>query len=301
MDQKPCVILNPKSGHGSEGDRLSQTLEILDRRGVEVFQLNAPGELTGTVEKAVEQGYEPIIAAGGDGTICGVADALCGKGVRMGVLPHGTFNYFARSFNIPEDIEEALDVALHGKDAPLSVGDINGKTFLNNASIGAYAAVLAVREDIYKQWGRSRLAAYWSVLVAMATLYRSLKMKITVDGEVHNLRSPVAFAAIRAYQLDEFDLDGISAVKDGKMAMLVARDSGRMKLLWHAIRIFFRGARRGEDYILLTGREIDIETNATRRVARDGERENMKGPFKFRMHNDAITIRVPNETESTPG
>ncbi|WP_161863030.1 diacylglycerol/lipid kinase family protein [Algicella marina] len=298
MGNKACAIINRKSGRGSDEESFAQTLKLLEDRGVEAILLKKPADMAKAVDEAVAKGFDPIIAAGGDGTICGVTEALRGKGPRLGVLPLGTFNYFARSLGLPEDAEKALDVALNGADSTLSFGEINGKVFLNNASIGAYAAVLEVREDIYKNWGRSRLAAYWSVIVAMATLYRSLKMKITVDGKVHQMRSPVAFVAIRAYQLAEFDLEGVEEIEDGKMALLAARDSGRWMLLWRAMRIFFRGARKGQDYVLLSGKEIDIETSAARRFARDGERERMAGPYRFRLKENAIPIRVPHPEEN---
>lgn len=301
MEPRACAIINCKSGRGVQENDFSRILKLLEERGVEAVILKSPDELPGAVEKAVARGFDPVIAAGGDGTICGVTEALVGKGPRLAVLPLGTFNYFARSVGLPEDVEEALDVALNGAETPLSIGEINGKVFLNNASIGAYAAVLEVREEIYESWGRSRLAAYWSVIVALATLYRSLKMNITVDGKKHTIRSPVAFVAIRAYQLAEFDLDGKDEVQNGKMALLVAPDTGRLKLMWRAIRIFFRGARRGQDYILHSGQDIDIESRGTRRVARDGERERMSGPFRFRMRQNAVTLRVPKSQTQPQG
>lgn len=284
--------MNPKSGAGSERGEDHLTAHALRARGLDVVELHSPADLSRAVAEAIDKGCDPIIAAGGDGTVCGVTEAIIGKGPRLGIIPMGTFNYFARALGIPEDPGAALEVALSGEDAPLSVGEINGRTFLNNASLGAYTAVLQVREETYKSWGRSRLAAYWSVIAAMATLYRSLKMKITVDGEVHHVRSPVAFVAIRAYQLAEFDLEGVDDIEDGKMALLIARDTGRLMLLWRAIRIFYRGARRGRDYILFSGSEIDIECRSDRLVARDGERERMPGPYRFRLLHNAVTVRV---------
>lgn len=294
MTKNACVIVNPASGKGKARAQPRLDPDRLAQRGVTPIELKSGKDIPAAVKRALEAGHDPIIAAGGDGTICGVAEALAGQGRRLALMPLGTFNYFARSLDIPGEEAAALEVALEGAEQPLSVGEVNGRVFLNNASIGAYAAVLEVRENVYRDWGRSRLAAYWSVIKAMAVLYRSLKMKITVDGEVHHIRSPVAFVAIRAYQLREFELAGAEAVEQGEMALLVARSSGRLGLLWRAIRIFFKGARLNEDYVLYTGKEIDIETSRSNRlVARDGERERMKGPYHFRLRPEALTVKVP--------
>ncbi|WP_323764976.1 diacylglycerol/lipid kinase family protein [Marinovum sp.] len=294
---RACIILNPASGRGDHrGDEVRAAAAKYPE--VEIREIPSPKKLSETVEKALADGCDPIIAAGGDGTIGALASALAGTGVTLGILPMGTFNYFARSLDLPQDPAEALEIALNGASRQVPIGDVNGRIFLNNASLGAYASVLSVREHVYRNWGRSRLAAYWSVIVAMTTIYQSLKMKITVDGETHQLKSPMAFVAISAYQLDEFDLDGAEAIKQGKLALFVARDVGRLQLLWRALRIFFRGARSGTDYVLLTGADITIETRRNKRlIAHDGEKERMPGPYRFRLRQGALTVRVPQDAE----
>lgn len=292
MSARECIILNPRSG--SKGRDDVDPSDLFETAGAGFHRLGPKTDLARTVQGALDGGCDIVIAAGGDGTISGVAEHVSDRGIPLGVVPLGTFNYFARSLCIPEDPQEALHWARNGVDKALMVGDVNGRKFINNASLGAYAAVLEVREDIYRNWGRSRLAAYWSVIVAMATLYRPLRMRITVDGEVHDQRSPMAFVAICPYQLDEFGLEGSEAVRDGKLALFVARDAGRLTLFWRAIRIFFKGARKNRDYTLHIGSDILIETSRRHRlVARDGEREPMPGPYRFRALKDALRVRVP--------
>lgn len=291
MTAKACIIYNPSSGVNEAGRMADPGRK--DPR-VEVRQLAKPRDLLAVTKQAISDGCNPIIAAGGDGTICGVAEQLVDTDRTLGILPAGTFNYFARSLGLPEEPEAALEVALDGADRSLTVGEINGRIFLNNASLGAYAAILQVREGVYSRWGRSRLAAYWSVILAMVSVYRPLAMKVTIDGEERILRAPMAFVSVSPYQIEEMGLDGADAVRAGKMALYIPRDTKRLRLLWRAIRIFFRGARRHQDYLLLTGEEIVIETRRNKRlVARDGERDKMPGPYRFRVRKDALTVKVP--------
>ena len=290
-----CVILNPSSGKKKDDP---ETAALIDRiradPRADLKVLDHPGALDRVVRDTVAEGYDTIVAAGGDGTIAGITGALIDTGVTLGVLPMGTFNFVARGLGIPEDPAEALEIALGGTARPINLGDVNGEIFLNNASLGAYATVLDVREGVYKQWGRSRIAAYWSVIKAMLTLYRPLKMEVTVDGKTMTVRSPMAFVASSAYQLDQYRFDGSDAVRDGKLALILAPDTNRLHLLWHAAKILMGAIHRGEDYLMHIGSDIEVKLHkGSRLVARDGENERMAGPYRFTVRRDAIMVRAP--------
>jgi len=159
---------------------------------------------------------------------------------------------------------------------------------------GAYAAVLDVREGVYRRWGRNRLAAYWSVVLAMLTIYRPLSMSVTVDGKTWQTRSPMAFVASSAYQLEHYDFEGADDIRKGRVALVLAPDSNRLQLLWRSFKILVGGVQRNEDYFLHVGKDILIETRrGNRLVARDGEKGVMKGPYRFTLRRDAVRVRVP--------
>ena len=300
-DQKPVVIFNPSSGKKKDDPDVHAFVERLEADDrLHLHRLGNPSEMKAAVRRAVDAGAPCVIAAGGDGTICGVTSHLVDTGVHLGVLPMGTFNFVARGLDLPEDLDDALEIALGDSDRPLMIGMVNDRVFLNNASLGAYASVLDVREGVYKRWGRSRLAAYWSVIKAMLTLYHPLRMKITVDGESWTARSPLAFIASSAYQLDQYEFEGADAVRQGQLALLLAPDNNRLQLIWRAAKTLFGLIHRGEDYKLHLGRDIQIETwRGNRLVARDGERERMEGPYRFIVRTDAIRVRAPASTERT--
>ena len=288
------VLMNRASGRTRTGDEARRIEALIRDRGDLALRILDPGDMKGAVEEAVAQGHEMVVAAGGDGTVSLVCGILAGNRAKLGVLPLGTFNFFARSLGIPQDIETALDVLGNGRDRPIALGRINDCVFINNASIGAYAAVLEARETIYERWGRSRLAAYWSVIVAMLTLYRSLKMTITADGERRQARAPLAFFAVRAYQAREYGLSGPEEIEAGKLALYLAPDTNRAVLLWRTLKILLRRVEPGADYRLITGREIVVETAYPRQtVAHDGERDVMESPFRVCRVPDAITVVVP--------
>ena len=298
------VILNSESGKGDTKPSAERLESLFRARGVPVRVVTVSGgsDIPRQVEEAIGQpGIECVVAAGGDGTICAVAGALSKSGIDLGVLPLGTFNYFARRFEIPEEVEGAVDAVCHGRTETIDLGSVNGRVFINNASIGLYPSILKVREDIYRRWGRSRVAAYWSVVVAMATVYRPLTMSIDIDGRREGAKTPTVFVAMSAYQLDEFGIEGSDAVREGKFAVYLAPDCGRVTLMWKAMRVALSGVKKGQDFALFTGYHAVVSTKRkSQLIALDGERERMEGPFDFGILKDALKVRVPAAAAARP-
>ncbi len=291
-----CVLLNKGSGKKRNGEALYALRRSFARHGnrFELRTVRHGRDIGRAAELAAADGFPTVVAAGGDGTISTVASRLAGTGTRLGVIPLGTFNYFARGHGIPLDIPGAVDAIANGTVRPIPVGEVNGQTFLNNASIGLYASILEQREQIYRRYGRSQLAAHWSVLLTLLRLRKPLSLKITVDGEVRRLKSPLAFVALSAYQLEEFGLDGAECIRDGQFALYLAPDRTRLEMLAYATRLALGIAEAGRDFEFMCGREILVETARHRRsVAWDGERVKMPGPFRFRLRHDALDLHVP--------
>jgi len=290
-----CVVLNTSSRTG--GERADALQASLDRHpGCFALRRVAGGEAIGdAVDAALDEGAGTVVAAGGDGTVGAVAERLAGREATLGIVPLGTFNYLARSLGLPDELDAAVDLLLAGRTRRLDVGEVNGRIFLNNASLGVYAAILTRREGIYRRCGRSRLGAYWSVLVTLARFRRPLTLRVVVDGDVRRVSTPLAFVAKNAEQLERFGLDGADCARNGRFALFIAPDCGRWDLLLYALRLGFRQMKPDRDFELVCGRDILVESprKGRRMVARDGERNLMSSPFRFTLRPGALTVLVP--------
>ena len=295
-----CVILNPKSGKKEtkpDPDELSQMMQRAFDAPCDIKQVSKDHSPTKLAEDAIREGYRIVVAAGGDGTIAGVANALMDTDVAMGVLPMGTFNYFSRGLGLPEDIPEAIETLGRSAPKPMHVGCVNSEIFLNNASLGVYPSILRERETLYKKWGRSRITAYWSVLSGLMGLKRPYDLTVTVDGEttIHK-KTALAFVANSAYQLEAFSLDGAEDVRDGSFALYLTNATNWRQLIAHAMNLFRNTTEHGREFQLLIGKDIEIDVARKKHmwIARDGEKERMKAPFVFNLRENALNVMVPD-------
>lgn len=296
MREPVCVLANAGSGKKA-ARRIEDLVAPFRAAGLrpEVRLIRHGRQMPAAAQRARAEGFATIIAAGGDGTICTVATEIAGSGIALGILPLGTFNFFARSLGLPQTASEAAEALITAEEREVSAGEVNGKLFLNNASLGLYPALLEQREAAYARWGRSRLAAYWSALRTLVTYDRPSRLRVTIDGRTDHLRSPVVFVAHNAFQLEQYGLtDGVDLIRQGQFAVYMAPELRRWQLLGFAVKMALRTARPYRDFTLEGGRDIEIATRAPRRtIARDGEREKMKAPFRFRYLEGALSVLVP--------
>ena len=260
----------------------------------EIRVLDQDIDITTAAREAVELGFDTIVAAGGDGTISAVASVLRGSGAVLGILPLGTFNYFARSLDIPLEIADAARLLGTGVRRKVRVASINDRTFLNNASLGAYPAILETREKIYRRWGRSRIAAYWSVLVALFTLRRPLHLRIEAGEAVIERHTPLVFAVNNAFQLDQVGLSGREEIAAGRLAVFIAPHTNRWGMLLNSMLLALGLAGKNENFDMVAADHIRIEERrSSRDVACDGERAKMDAPYELRVIEDELTVIVP--------
>lgn len=291
-----CVIMNLGSGRKDDEDFAKTVREALEPACAEfeLWETRRGSDLVDMAGKAVEDGFDIVVAAGGDGTQSAVAGALAGTGVAMGILPGGTFNYFARDLGVGETLEDALETILSARRAPVDIGQLENLVFLNNVSLGAYPHILKTRESIYRRWGRSRIAAYWSVLVALRRLRRPMTLTARVDGQSQQFTTALLFVARSAFQLDAFGLEGADAIRNGQFAVLIAKAKQPLPLMRSAFRLAMGFSAQDSDFDLILTDEMTIETpKKSQLIAHDGEKTVMASPLHLKVWHDGLTVLLP--------
>ena len=143
LQKKLLLIINPISGRGLIKDHLLSIVQKLSQAEYDatVYPTKAKGDAIEKVKTA--QGYDLVIASGGDGTLNEVITGMIEAEVNVpiGYLPAGTTNDFASTLNIPKNVSKALDVCLEGNPIPIDIGNFNDQYFTYVAAFGAFTDV----------------------------------------------------------------------------------------------------------------------------------------------------------------
>ena len=294
------VILN--RGAGRHQDEIEAQIEKFFRsRGVGARMLVARdgGEIARLAAEAARSDAEVIVAAGGDGTIDGIAAALAETGKVLGVIPLGTFNLLARRLNIPLDLEAALEVALSGRIATINVGEVNGRVFLSRSSVGLYPLALRHREEMFRRFGRSRLIALLSGATALVRWGNIMTISLTTEEEDYLFTSRFVFVCNNPTELEYFNLPGRQCIEADKFAVHVPRPLSPPGIVRLGFRMLGRRAKEGRDFETFCARELSFEIKPSIvPVSLDGEVEMMQSPLHYRLRLGALRIRLPPAPQS---
>lgn len=298
---RPAVIINASSGTDDKEKARKILADTFASGNIEArISLAKSGkEIIDLAQSAVRDNCQPIIAGGGDGTINAVASVLVDTDRTLGVLPLGTLNHFAKDLKIPLDVEAAARVCLEGREAKVDVGEVNGRIFLNNSSLGLYPSIVRHREKQQEQLGRGKWPAFiWATLSTLKR-YPFLSVRLSTDDERLIRHTPFVFVGNNEYEMESFNVGARSCIDAGHLSLYVAHRTGRLGLLRLAWRALFGGLRDEEDFNAMCTTEIWIETRRPKRlrVATDGEVTIMTTPLHYRVRPGALRVFVPKESD----
>ena len=290
------VIVNGGSGGGNDQALVDRLQSLLDGAGVAASIELAHGgaEIAAAVERAVAKRPRLIVAGGGDGTVSSVAAALAGTEIALGVLPLGTLNHFAKDLGIPADLADAVAVLAEGRIGRVDVGEVNGRIFVNNSSLGLYPDIVRDRERQQRRLGRGKWPALvWATIGALRR-YPFMGVSLVVDGKPVSRRTPFVFVGNNEYVMEGFAIGERSGIEDGRLSLYVAQRPGRLRLLLLALRALFGRLRQARDFDALLATEIEVQSRRRRlRVATDGEVTVMTPPLEYRIRPASLLVMRP--------
>ena len=272
---------------------IESTLAAQGRRGE--LLVCQPADLARVAAQAAARAvtnHTAVVAVGGDGSLNAVAQAAHAAGCPMGVIPYGTFNYFARTHGIPTEPAAATRLLLDAQPLPVQVAAINDRVFLVNASLGIYPELLQDREAYKARFGRSRWVAFVAACATLLRAQRKLRLHIEMGNTVRDVQTLTLFVGNNRLQLQQFGANPEDTVAGtpghGSMAALMLRPIGTMSM----IGLMLHGAmgRLGEaagvegfefQHMVVRPRLLPGRHEVV--VAFDGEVARMRAPIDFRV------------------
>jgi YegS/Rv2252/BmrU family lipid kinase len=227
------VIWNGSAGSADNEAARQQVQQTLAGHGVAAEIFDSPSEpaTAERVNAALGQGFDAIVAAGGDGTVRSVAFQLLDRDAVLGILPLGTAMNVARSLGIPLHPEAAAEILATGSVVAIDVGEVRGRPFLEIASIGLGAEVLAVATEVKE--GRLRIAFD---LLRRAWRYPRTRVTLELDGREVGGRAPSLAVANGQYTGRGIHLAPDARIDDGRFDVLIFEGFGGLDLATHFVR-----------------------------------------------------------------
>jgi YegS/Rv2252/BmrU family lipid kinase len=293
--RRVAVVFNPATGGGDGAERRRDTERALAGAGLEVLWLETtredPGQ--GVTRRAVAEGVDLLMAQGGDGTVMACVTGLAGSDVPLAVLPGGTGNLLAANFDIPADLDGAVEVALHGGRRRLDVAAMGEDRFVVMGGIGFDAAMLADADPRLKE----RLGAVAYVISGL--------------GQVR--RRPARFA-LRLDDRDPFTRVGQGVLvgnlgrlqgglpimpdarpDDGLLDVAVLRTRTLPDWLRLAVRVLLRRRRKEPELEVFRVRRVEVRCDRPQPVERDGDPAGDSDHLVVEVVPAALTLCVPSK------
>jgi diacylglycerol kinase family enzyme len=294
------VVMNRSAG-GAD-DPHTGIVELFRMHGEEP-RLVQPGEgqdIAAVARDAAGSSDRIVIAAGGDGTINAVATALAGSDKVLGVLPVGTLNHFAKDLGVPLDLETAVRTIKDGEIAAVDVGEVNGRIFINNSSLGIYPQIVSRREAQQQRLARGKWPAFFWATIQALRRFPFLDLRITFEGQQIFRRTAFLFVGNNEYEIAGFNLGSRTCVNAGKLGLYLSHRTGRFGLFRLAFHALFGRVDQEKDFDAFCVTEARIETRKSRLlVALDGEVERMETPLQYRIRPAALHVLVPRAKPAT--
>ena len=285
----PVLIMNPKSG-GGKAERF-QLAEECRKRGIEAVVLRPADDLLQLAEDAVARGADVIGMAGGDGSQALVASVAARHDVPHVCVPAGTRNHFALDLGLDrDDVVGALDAFADGVERRIDLATVNGRTFVNNASLGLYAEI--VRSPEYRDAKLKTAASMLPDLLGPDAAQLDLRYT-GPDGEARQT-AQLILVSNNPYQLDQLGGRGTRPQMDGGTLGIVAvmiadaAGAGMLAALEAAGQV-----SRFAGWTEWTAPRFEINSGGQVQVGVDGEALTMDPPVVFVSRPGALRVRLP--------
>lgn len=287
--RRGIAIFNSRSGSAEEG--LESAFEVFRSGQLEIatFTPEDPSEIGGIIGKEAPQA-DFIVLGGGDGTFSSSARALLDAGKPLGVLPLGTANDFARSLGIPQDLEQAAAIIVEGYRRDVDVGVVDGRPFLNVATIG-----FSVEVARHHEGERKRRLGVFNYPLSWYDAYRShrpFRATITLDGVTRRCRcSQLAVGSGRHYGAG-LTIAEDARIDDGLLRVYYVEPQGALGWLRLLPALRFGRLRARPEAALFTAKSVEVSTSRPKSINIDGE---IAGgtPADFHIAPQALSVFAP--------
>lgn len=282
------VILNP-AARGERAKRWQSKIESITKGSV-VCATSRSGHAETLARKAARDGFEKIVAAGGDGTINEVVNGLAGTSATLGLLPLGTVNVFAMELGVPaNNLRHCWDIIQRGKTRLVDLPNANGKYFVQLGGIGLDAQVVKETSLAFK-----RSFGPLSYLISAAQIAARQPPRLFIESENASIDegSFVLIGNGRLYG-GPFPFFKHARIDDGLFDVVVFKRLGYLEIIKYLQDVVFSSEIRTPEIEYFQTRHLRVTSDEDVPVELDGELVG-KCPVEFGIQKKALRVLAPS-------
>ncbi len=274
--QSAKLILNPAAGRGRAWVLLPDIQSTLKTLGIEtdVAQTRAPHEAIELAQRATQNGFELIIAAGGDGTLHEVVNGMVratGDGVAgtLGIIPIGSGNDFIKMLDVPKDWRAACAKIAEHKTRRVDLGKVNGTMSCNNIAIGFETQVAIESRKV--TWARGFAIYVIALARTMLLSYRTPTVSVELDGQ--RFTQAITLIAINNGRCTGggFWMTPNAQIDDGLFDVCIGRGMGKLQIL-SLVPHVMRGTHVDKEPVRMSrARKVTVTSEEPLPMHADGE------------------------------
>ncbi len=291
-DSNAILIVNNASRRGQEA--FDQAVEALTKHGLKLSKTLATknsDEIEHAVAQGVAEGIPTIIVGGGDGTLGSIIGNFVGKESALAILPLGTGNSFARDLGIP-DVEAAAKIAATGKNLQIDVGQINGRYFINVATVGLSTLIADELTTVAKK--RFGKLVYAVALARALRKLKAFKAELVLPSGSQQFRTLQVVVGVGRFHAGPFPLSPGATITDGQLNVYALEETSRWSLFKYACHL------PGGHHVAMkevSGVKTEsglLSTTPIQRVTVDGE-VSLETPIKFGIVPASVRVKVSQD------
>ncbi|HYI09585.1 MAG TPA: diacylglycerol kinase family protein [Thermoanaerobaculia bacterium] len=291
--RRGILFLNPKAGTFAAGDE-SALRTLAYENDLRVVDIHPKIDVRAIVREALDAGLRAFVAAGGDGTIHFVAQALVGTEGVLGVVPVGSVNHLARDLQIPVgDWRAALDIAVRGEIRQIDVGRVNGHYFINSVMLGIYPTVSHYRERFRSM--HSRWRAYLKAARLALHHFPHVTLVVEHDGRVDTFRTQLFVVAVNAYDLSQVGMvSPKTSFNDGRLTIYSLSFMSRLEFVRAAAKYFRGKISDVQGFRSIRTAQLRVDTGRRKlKISVDGELMDLQTPLQIAAVPSSLLVRAP--------
>lgn len=298
-DATITVILNPGAGAVETRAREREiAAAFLDHHVAPAIVVSAGDRIADAARRAIHAGSGIVVAAGGDGTVNAVASAVAGTRSILGIVPLGTLNHFAKDLGIPLDVTAAVATVADGLTTTVDAGEVNGRLFFNNASVGLYPRLVWERAREQRR-GRRKSYAFLLALARVWRRYRRVTVSVHDGSRARVVHTPFVFVGNNEYVIEGVRIGGRARIDQGVLHVCMAPGLRRVEVVRILLAALVGRLHTIDRFESATTQHLSIAAYRRRLgVSLDGELQILDTPLHFRTRPRALQVLVPHRERS---